>query len=333
MFTYRVGGPMSTQNSAAIQSRDFFLDTYRYLRGGMAVMIVMLGASVIGERLNATCWLGSISAYYYTSAHAVFIAALCAIGAQLIVYKGSTDTEDTLLNLAGILAFIVALAPTQLPERLCTVSPPVVTSGQAITNNVWAVIIALAAARVVSWWLYWRAGGVNHRSLLGDITVWALRLVMAAGLVGFIFFRDFFYRHAHSFSAVIMFVAIIITVVITAFLASKQQSPHKGAYQRAYQVVAFFMGLTLLLVIAVHLAWGWNYWVIVLESALILEFAAYWIIQTIELWNAPNRIELIPKEMQPQLVQRREKVGPTGLVNDIREMTQYPKEERLMRAL
>ncbi|HEX4558760.1 MAG TPA: hypothetical protein VH166_06150 [Mycobacterium sp.] len=324
---------MSTQNTATPQSRDFFLDTYRYLRGGMAVMIVMLGASVIGERLDATCWQGSISAYYYTSAHAVFIAALCSIGTQLIVYKGSTDTEDTLLNLAGILAFVVALVPTQLPERLCGESPPVVTSGPAITNNIWAVVIAMAAAQIVAWWLYWRAGGDHHRSLLGEITVWALRLVIAVGLVGFIFFRDLFYGHAHGVAAVIMFIAIIITVVITAFLVSKQQSPHQGAYQRAYQIVAALMGLTLLLVIAVHFAWGWNHWVIALESALILEFAAYWVIQTIELWQAPSRIELIPEQMQPQLAQRREKAGPTGLVKDIRDMTQYPKDERLMRAL
>jgi hypothetical protein len=325
---------MSTQqHTADLQSRDCFLDTYRYLRGGMAVMIVMLGASVIGERLSASCWQGSISAYYYTSAHAIFVAALCAIGAQLIVYKGSTDTEDNLLNLAGILAFVVALVPTQLPERLCGETPPAVTSGLSITNNVWAVVIAMAGAQVVAWWLYWRAGGVGRRSLLGEITVWALRLVIAVGLVGFIFLRDLFYDHAHGVAAAVMFIAIIITVVITAFLVSKQQSPHKGAYQRAYQIVAALMGVTLLLVIAVHLAWGWNHWVIALESALILEFAAYWIIQTIELWKAPTRLELIPEEMQPQLAQRREKVGPTRLVEDIREMTQYPKDERLMRAL
>jgi hypothetical protein len=324
---------MSTQNTPEVQSRDFFLDTYRYLRGGMAVMIVMLGASVIGERLSATCWQGSISAYYYTSTHAVFVASLCAIGAQLIVYKGSTDTEDTLLNLAGILAFVVALVPTQLPERLCGESSPAVTSPLAITNNIWAVVIAMGAAQVVSWWLYWRPGSAKKRSVLGEITVWVLRLVIGVGLVGFIFFRDLFYEHAHGVAAATMFVAIIITVVITAFLVSKQQSPHKGGYQRAYQIVAALMGLTLLLVIAVHLAWGWNHWLIALESALILEFAAYWVIQTIELWDAPNRIELIPEEMQPQLAQCREKVGPTGLVDDIREMTQYPKEERLMRAL
>ena len=49
----------------------------------------------------------------------MFIGALCAIGALLIVYKGSKDTEDVLLNLAGILAFVVAFVPTSRPVLLC----------------------------------------------------------------------------------------------------------------------------------------------------------------------------------------------------------------------
>jgi hypothetical protein len=61
-------------------TRDITLDTYRYLRGGIAVMVVMLGAAVIGERLTATCWQTSISAYYFTTAHSIFIAALGSVG-------------------------------------------------------------------------------------------------------------------------------------------------------------------------------------------------------------------------------------------------------------
>jgi len=85
--------------------RDTALDTYRYLRGGIPVMLVLLAAALIIERAGATCWQTSISAYYFTSAHAVFIGAICAIGTLLIVYKGSRDTEDILLNLAGAAIF------------------------------------------------------------------------------------------------------------------------------------------------------------------------------------------------------------------------------------
>ena len=70
------------------QARDFTLDTYRYLRGGMVVMVLWLGAGVIGAAINSQCWQGSISAYYYSAAHSVFIASVCAIGVLMIVYRG-----------------------------------------------------------------------------------------------------------------------------------------------------------------------------------------------------------------------------------------------------
>jgi hypothetical protein len=124
--------------------RDITLDAYCYLRGGMAVMIVMLGAATIGERLRASCWQTSTSAYYFTTAHSMFAAALSALGVQFIVYKGSSDTEDVLLTLAGILAFIVAMVPTTRPVLLCGRHdlPADYNVKYAITNNVWAVVVA-----------------------------------------------------------------------------------------------------------------------------------------------------------------------------------------------
>ena len=116
------------------QDRDLTLDTYRYLRGGMVVMVVMLAAGVIGAAISSHCWQGSISAYYYTSAHSVFIASLCALGVQMIVYRGSSDTEDALLNLAGMLAFIVAFVPTGMPERQCGEAGPWAKWEAAITT-------------------------------------------------------------------------------------------------------------------------------------------------------------------------------------------------------
>ena len=43
------------------QDRDLTLDTYRYLRGGMVVMVVLLAAGVIGAAVSSQCWQGSIS--------------------------------------------------------------------------------------------------------------------------------------------------------------------------------------------------------------------------------------------------------------------------------
>lgn len=289
--------PRRTLNPA--DSGDIALDTYRYLRGGMVVMIVLLAAAVIGERLSAGCWLGSISAYYYTAAHAVFIAALCATGAMMIVYRGSSDTEDALLNLAGILAFVVAFVPTRSPGTSCGATQLPANWQPPIGVSVWALVIALTISRIASWWLYLRTGTAERRSLLGEATLWAQRVVLAAGLAVFVFFRGFFDDHAHDVAAVLLFVTIVLTVVLTAHLVDRQdptRAPHRRGYRLIYRMIAGLMAVTLVVVVAVHVfAEGFEHAVIVAETALVVEFAAYWLVQTVELWRTPSRVELIPE--------------------------------------
>jgi len=331
---------MNTPGDATAHPRDITLDTYRYLRGGMAVMIVVLGAAVIGERLTAGCWQTSISAYYFATAHSIFIAVLWALGVQFIVYKGSSDTEDVLLTLAGILAFIVAMVPTTRPVLLCGRDdlPADFHVKHAITNNVCAVVIALVIARVVSWWLYRRTNTTVPKSALGTVSMYLLRAIVALGFAAFIFVPDRFDSDAHGIAAVIMFLAIITTVVTTAFLVSRQddaKSPHRYLYCVLYEAIAAAMIVTLTTVVVLHLVLdSWGYWVIVVETALILEFTFYWVIQTVELWRTPNRFELLPDADQRRLAQRRRTRGPVGLSpEEVVETTRPPMQERLLRAL
>ncbi|MBJ7339561.1 hypothetical protein [Mycolicibacterium sp.] len=272
------------------------LDTYRYLRGGMAVMIVLLGAAVLIERSTATCWQTSISAYYFTSAHGVFIGALFALGAMLIVYKGSNDTEDVLLNLAGILAFVVAMVPTTRPVLLCGRADLNIGNQSAIAN-VWAVVIALIVSRAASWWMYHRTGTASRRSALGTVAVRVQRVLLAIGLVTLVAAPEWFRVNAHGIAAVAMFAAIILTVVITAFVTGSQDAdkcPHRRRYQLIYQSISAVMVLTLIAAVCLHqLLDGFNHAVIVVEAALIGEFALYWVVQTIELWGAPTRAGLM----------------------------------------
>ena len=68
------------------------------------------------------CQQTSISAYFYTPVRAVFITALGALGACLIIYRGNSITENIVLNLAGLAAIVVAFVPTQPPtpqEKQC----------------------------------------------------------------------------------------------------------------------------------------------------------------------------------------------------------------------
>src|SRR5438552_17398424 len=76
--------------------------TWRYLRLAMIALVVGLGVSLAFERgkVHPGCFKTSISAYYYTPAHSWFVAALIGIAVCLVCLRGSTGTEDVLLNLA-----------------------------------------------------------------------------------------------------------------------------------------------------------------------------------------------------------------------------------------
>ena len=207
----------------------------------------------------------------------------------------------------------------------------------AITNNVWAVVIALVIARLLSCWLYRRTNTAQPKSVLGTVSTYVLRAIMAVGLVALIFFRNWFDSNAHGVAAVIMFLAIIITVATTAFLVSRQddaKSPHRHLYYFVYQGIVAAMIVTLIAVVVLHFALdSWNHWVIVVETALILEFTAYWVVQTIELWRTPTRFELIPDADQPRLAQRRRTQGPAGLLPEVDAAPKPPIKQRLLTAL
>jgi len=331
---------MNPQAAPEVSAPDTARDTYRYLRGGMAIMIVMLAAGVILERFSATCLQVSISAYYYTSAHGVFVAALCAIGAMLIVYRGSSDTEDVLLNLAGVLAFVVAMVPTSRPATLCGIGgiPPEYVVTHASILNVWSVVIALTIAAALSAWQYRRTGSQRLGSVLGTVMRIIFWGVVAVGIVGLIWFGDLFGRQAHNVAAITMFAAIIVTVALTAYLAKRQDrgpAPSPIRYDTLYRWVFRSMVATLLLVIGLHffVLQSWQHAVIFIESALILEFAAYWAIQTVELWKSPRREDLCSPEDQALLAARRSSRNLGTLVPDVQAVLDTPQQKRLLRAL
>lgn len=257
---------------------DVALDTYRFLRGGMVVMAVLLGAALIVERAHATCWQTSISAYYFTTAHAVFIGALFAIGAMLIVYQGASDTENTLLNLAGVLAFVIAVVPTTRPVLQCgTADPVAVKTGAAVLFNAWTVAVVLAGSRVASWLLFRPAQPDN---MLGSAARWLQRAVLGTGAVVLIAAPGWFQVNAHGIAAAVMFGAIVLTVFSSAFGTAPSCG---GRYRGAYQTISLLMAGTLLITVVLHLTLdGFNHVVLIAEIALIAEFTAYWVLQTIE---------------------------------------------------
>jgi hypothetical protein len=205
--------------------------------------MVMLAAGVIIEKRSATCWQSAISAYYYTSAHSIVIAALLALGTLFIVYKGSTDTEDVLLTLAGVCTLIAAMVPQGRPSPLC---------GQA-----------------------------------------DLPKEFEPAIVG----------------------------------REDPSTPHRRGYQLWYWGIALLMLGTLIFVVFLrlrHPSWLGEVWVLVIEAALILEFALYWLVQTAALWDTPDRRELLSQATRNQT-----KHGLKGLKSDLAQARTKPRGEKL----
>jgi hypothetical protein len=289
------------------------LAIYRDVRVGMVIVTLMVFVAIVIEQLSATCWQFALSAYYYTSAHSILIAALLALGALFIMYKGSNDTEDVLLNLAGVSALMIAMVPQGRPAMLCGRNDLPPQFEPAIQPNVWAVVAALILGWSTMALLHWRNHTRHKKSPLGTVALWIFWVIMAVGFIALVFFPGWFNANVHGIAGFLMLLSFIITVFCAACVVGQEdikKSPNQGRYQVCYWIIAGIMVVTLIAVVAVHLKHpGWEPWVIWLESAVIIEFALYWAIQTWELWNSPDRIERLPDDVQRRLADKRTKDG------------------------
>jgi hypothetical protein len=273
----------------------FAIKSYRYLRLSIVVVVASLMASVLLEMVHAGCWQESISAYYYTPTHSIFVGGLVAIGVALIAVKGSTDLEDALLNVAGVLAPIVAFVPTSPPraDDVCKATGFIGSDEGAkalIDNNlvsfaiggVLAIILTFCIGRFVK-----PAGDgtdgtteqpqPNPKPLRIGLAISAL--LLAAGLIWYYGFRDNFLDHAHGGAAGAMFGMVAIVMVINAITARK---PYRPYYWGLFG--AMVAGVVVALV-GIRIDDGWRHQILVLEILELLPFAVFWVLQTIEHWD------------------------------------------------
>ncbi len=274
------------------------VQTYRYLRIGMVLLVVGLFAAVAAEwrKTGYSCFQTSISAYYYTPAQAVFVAALVAIGVCLVVIKGNTRREDVLLDVAGALAPVVAFVPTPYRERCYSVRDNLGERASNVTNNVSALLaVAVVAVAVVA--VLGRIGRARgEQDLPGPVgTAVAAVVVVVVGVV-FRLDRELFVERAHYTAAIAMFGCIVAVVVGNALgyartQATATQPMGKPAWANRYLAVAAAMVLGSLGIGAWWLALGWDHAVLGVESTLVLLFAVFWVLQTVELWDQVQRPE------------------------------------------
>jgi hypothetical protein len=314
------------------------LAIYRDLRAGMVVIMVMLAAALVIDTISATHPQSTLSAYYYTSAHSIFIAALLALSTLFFVYRGSSDTEDALLTLAGVCALVAALVPQGRPYPVReSFLPQDYNVKPVIQPNVWAVVIALVLGWLLMWWQHRNNDTQPIRSAGGTLSLYFLRLVVLLGVIALVVppLRHYFLDCAHGIAGVLMLSAFIVTVFHAAYLVGREEeSPHRRRYQLFYWVIAVVMAVTLIAVITAYLAHPqWELWGILIESALILEFAAYWVGQTIELWDSPDRRERLPEDARNRLAERLTTRGPKGLKSALVEARNDRSGPRLLRLL
>lgn len=270
--------------------------TYRYLRLAMAVLIVLLLASVVHERLRAStrCFETSISAYYYTPAQGVFVATLVALGVCMVVIKGAGDAEDVLLNLGGMLAVVVGFVPTSGGATCTATRTSAAGVADQVDTSVVSLLVAGVVGLVVTVAVALRQGDLGRdtlaerRNLVGVLVALA---VVAAGVVWFVGWHDGFVAHAHEVAATGLFASIIAVVAINAHECRRRQDrdePASAAPAQRYLVI-----LVLIVVLGLGLVasqwFGFDHWLLVAEATVIGLFAVFWLIQTDELWNAGPR--------------------------------------------
>ena len=268
--------------------------TYRYLRLGIVAMVVFLAASLAIEADKAPCLQTSISAYYYTPVRSVFVGGMIAIGLCLIVIKGSTAIEDLFLNIAGMLAPVVALVPTADPGHCWSVVPnPLPTDNHGalagwvvanIDNNMKALLFAGLFGLVLAFVIALFANGgpiaLAKNVAPGTHAGLALALALVGGGWWAFHYWDGFEAHAHFYSAIGMFGFLAIAIASNA--VQRRKDPPK-IYFWLYTAIALLMigsGAVML-----ELQSKFTHMVFTLEATEIALFAAFWLVQTKELWN------------------------------------------------
>ena len=311
-------GPARMEPTPVMASR-----TYLFLRLSVVAVIAVLAVSLIKDyyRPDPNCLQGSISAYYYTAVQSVFVGALVALGLVFIVLWGKTPGEDAWLNLAGLVAPVVAFVPTVKPtkcgltdltgEEVTTDAQKsdVVDAGHdAAFNNMLSYFIVVGVILVVlylvgslgrqrkrKWvvvqpWAFWGP-------LLGATALWVISVYV------FWQHRDWFYDNAHNWSATTFFIFFGIAVVIIG--KNKWFGSDDYGEKESKRWATVYWGIAALMIVGGLVIYfvgkDSEHRTFVLEAYEIALLAAFWLLQT---WD--RRGEGAPPRTQGEIKQLQE---------------------------
>lgn len=87
----------------------------------------------------------SISHYYYSYGHVIFVGTLCIMGGLLGTYRGKVDKENLTSNICGILAVLVAAFPT----RFCGYEGDAYIQFTGVNYKCWFMSVHYASAALL----------------------------------------------------------------------------------------------------------------------------------------------------------------------------------------
>lgn len=272
---------------------QILLLTYRFLRLGILAAVATLTVSLITEISRTNCVRNSISAYFYSPARTIFTGSLMAVGLCLIAIQGEKDWDEVSLNLAGMLAPMVAVLPTSVstkcdpafdslnptdPQYAAMLTMIEDQTREGLHNNVIAyfgvLLVGLVAVMILA----------PNRLIRSELNKTKVRIALVAYIlvVGvFVIFASLTWDEhsawAHNTSAVVMFVAFGVVVTYNVVRSGTPQW-----YRHACLAIAILMAVAAIVVFPI-LRWvldvDWN--VFALEAAEIALFGAFWLLQTV----------------------------------------------------
>lgn len=262
--------------------------TYRYVRLSLVGSSLLLAIS-LGRQIAAGGVLPSISAAYYTPAGTILVGTLFAVSVALLALSGRS-VEQGLLDVAAVLALIVAVVPTPVEGPPCPgaapcvppeVVPTVVNNGVAVAS---VVLVGTVATTVLA-----RVQRTASRGVV--LTVLAVAAVVGGALVWALVGPGAFLRSAHIVAAVAFFVLIAAVAGLAAW-RPQANGRRRRRLRTAYAVVAVGIALTLVGLVTVLVLDGGGGGVLggfpvvfIGEAVALALFLVFWVVQTIELWN------------------------------------------------
>lgn len=234
--------------------------------------LLFLFLTMLLDRFFRGHFLDSISAYYGTPVRDVFVGGLFALALIYTIYRGETDLEDWLLDLAGSLVVIVALVPSNYGTMPVADDP--VTSAQTLVWTVLLWVLLNAGFQAVQLWWRNRVGTLvrsRRRTITYAVIHAGLLLTLAVlWLVGQI-------QAVHFVAAIAVVTCLVLTVLTRVRrVHSLREEAELAGTNAGYLIIT---GVMLTGLVAGAMLWlaGNGFWVLIVELIEIGAFLAFWI--------------------------------------------------------